>query len=119
MTTEIHDLAHRWQTGPPEPWAPIGPWDCPHCLLSSSVAFDALYAETMAPAKKVYDDARVSAWKVYGETIAPVEKAYVEARVPAETVYDEARMLAWKVYDEARARAFIQAWRDDCAKENA
>ena len=86
MTTEIHDLAHRWQTGPSEPWAPIGPWDCPHCLLSSSVAFDALYAETMAPAKKVYVEAIAS---------------------------------AKKVRDEARTRAFIQAWRTDCAKENA
>jgi hypothetical protein len=50
MTTEIHDLAHRWQTGPSEPWAPIGPWDCPHCLLSSSVAFDALCPDLVAAA---------------------------------------------------------------------
>jgi hypothetical protein len=49
MTTEIHDLAHRWQGRPSDGTLNPG-WDCPHCLLSSPVAFDALCPDLVAAA---------------------------------------------------------------------
>jgi hypothetical protein len=77
------------------------------------------YDEAVEPAKKVYDEAVAPAWKVYAETIASAWKVYAETATPAEKVYAEAVASTQKVYIEACARAFIQAWRDDCAKENA
>ena len=77
------------------------------------------YAETVASAKKAYAETVASAKKVYDETVASAKKAYAETVAPAKKVYVEAIASAKKVRDEARTRAFIQAWRTDCAKENA
>jgi hypothetical protein len=89
-----------------------------------------VYDETVEPAKKVYDETVASAKKAYAETVASAKKAYAETVASAKKVYDETVAPAKKVYveaiasakkvrDEARTRAFIQAWRTDCAKENA
>ena len=67
MTTGIHDLAHRWQGRPSDGTLNPG-WDCPHCLLSSSVAFDALCPDLVAAAlRKVEaerDEARREFWSL-------------------------------------------------------
>jgi hypothetical protein len=68
-------------------------------------------------AKKAYVEARASAWKAYVGATAPAWKAYVGATAPAWNTYVEATAPAWNTYVEARVRAFIQAWRTDCAKE--
>jgi len=64
------------------------------------------YLEAIAPARKVYDEARATAEEAYREAIATAWKAYDEARATAWKAYDAATAPAWKAYDEARATAW-------------
>ena len=58
-------------------------------------------AQTVAQARRVYDEAVAQAEKAYQEAMAPAWKVYKETEAQAQKVYDEAVARARKVYEEA------------------
>ena len=71
MTTGIHDLAHRWQGRPSDGTLNPG-WDCPHCLLSSSVAFDALCPDLVAAALRKVEAERDEARRTLARIVEKI-----------------------------------------------